>query len=272
MKIVFRGSIVAAFLFFLLSTAASGAEPGKLFLVSTGSGDLENLTIRAHRILTGADIYFAMRPETARKTFGNFIKDRPVYKAGHGLFTKHLRRGSKKETADLEKQARSVIRNAVAGGKTVAVLCSGDPTIFCPHTGFMTEFKDLHPAMIPGISSFNAANAALGRNITSGGNSRSVILTAAMGGGGKYKGPDTLEKLSETRSTMVFFTMGSTLSDVVVRLKTHYPGDTPMAIVFHAGYKDKERTVSATLDTIQERLGGGMLPFEHLIYVGDFLR
>ena len=271
MNTVFYRSILAVFLFFLLNTAAAGAAPGRLFLVSTGSGDLENLTLRAHRILTEANIYFSIRPESARKTLGALIGDKPVYNAGHGLFTQHLKRGPKKETRALEKQVRNVIRKAVSQGKTVAVLCSGDPTIFCPHTGFMTEFKELNPVMIPGISSFNAANAALGRNITSGGNSRSVILTAAMGGG-RYKGLDTLEKLSETRSTMVFFTMGATLSDVVARLKTHYPGDTPMAIVFHAGYMDKQRTVTATLDTIQDQAGTGTLPFEHLIYVGDFLR
>jgi precorrin-4 methylase len=136
----------------------------------------------------------------------------------------------------------------------------------------MTEFADLGPRMIPGISSFNAATAALGRSITSGGSSRSVILTAAMGSRGKYKGSDSLEKLAESRSTMVFFTMGSKLSEVVEKLKIHYPGDTPMAIVFHAGYRETENSVTATLDTILDKVDGDDLPFEHLIYVGDFLR
>ncbi len=284
MTTFFRGhlSLTTAFVFIfvLLSTATvtaktveGTADPaGHLYLVSTGTGELDNMTLRAHRILTEADIYFAMRPETARKMYADLIGDKPVYEAGHGLFTPHLRHGPKEKQELLENKARTIIRDAVTKGKNVAVLCSGDPTIFCPHTGFMTEFKDLTPTMIPGISSFNAANAALGRSITSGRTSRSVILTAAMGAGGKYKGTDSLKKLAESRSTMVFFTMGSRLSDVVTELKTHYPGDTPIAIVFHAGSRENENIVTATLDTIGDRVGSGKLPFEHLIYVGDFLR
>ena len=37
---------------------------------------------------------------------------------------------------------------------------------------------------------------------------------------------------------------------VVKQLKTHYPPNTPVALVQHAGYQDKERVIRATLDTI----------------------
>jgi precorrin-4 methylase len=87
-----------------------------------------------------------------------------------------------------------------------------------------------------------------------------------------YQGRDTLAKLAETRSTLVFFTMGMNLPEAVDQLKRHYPGDTPIAIVSHAGAADRQAVLQATLDTVLERLGGDKLPFEHLIYVGDFLR
>lgn len=61
------------------------------------------------------------------------------------------------------------------------------------------------------------------------------------------------------------------MEKVVEKLKTHYPPDTPIAIVLFAGYKDKEEIVQGTLDTILEKTKGEKLPFEHLIYVGDFL-
>ena len=252
--------------------AVKTSQSGHLYLVSTGIGDLDNMTLRAHRILTEADVYFTMSPERAKETYKELIGDKPVYKAGHGLFTTGMRRGPEKELSAMEKQARNVIRGAVTKGKTVAVLCSGDPTIFCPHTGFMKEFKDLDPQMIPGISSFNAASAALGRSITSGSKSHSVILTAGMGTREGYKGADTLEKLSESRSTMVFFMMRNNLPEAIQKLKTSYTGDTPIAIVSHAGYADTETIVMATLDTILERLDSENPPFEHLVYVGDFLK
>jgi precorrin-4 methylase len=70
---------------------------------------------------------------------------------------------------------------------------------------------------------------------------------------------------------MAFFTMFTELPAVVDKLKTHYPGDTPIAIVLYAGYRDKEEVILATLDTIIDTVKEKKLPFEHMIYVGDFL-
>jgi precorrin-4 methylase len=54
-------------------------------------------------------------------------------------------------------------------------------------------------------------------------------------------------------------------------LSRHYPGDTPVAVVFSAGYAAREKVIHGTLATIGDQLGRGRLPFEHLLYVGDFL-
>jgi precorrin-4/cobalt-precorrin-4 C11-methyltransferase len=61
------------------------------------------------------------------------------------------------------------------------------------------------------------------------------------------------------------------MEDVVNKLRTHYPPETPVAIVLFAGYKDREEIIQGTLDTILEKTKGRELPHEHLIYVGDFL-
>jgi len=98
----------------------------------------------------------------------------------------------------------------------------------------------------------------------------SVILTAAFMRE-EYGGPDSIEKLARHHATMVFFTMFLDLEKVVRKLKSHYPPDTPIAIVLFAGYRDKQRIIHGTLDTIMEKTKGEKLPFEHLIYVGDFL-
>lgn len=44
--------------------------------------------------------------------------------------------------------------------------------------------------------------------------------------------------------------MHTKFDELVAKLKTHYPANTPIAIVFYAGYKQKEHVVSARLDTI----------------------
>jgi precorrin-4 methylase len=41
--------------------------------------------------------------------------------------------------------------------------------------------------------------------------------------------------------------------------------------VFSAGYPEKEKVVRATLGSVLDRVGKDRLPFEYLLYVGDFL-
>ncbi|MFO7840293.1 MAG: SAM-dependent methyltransferase [Desulfosalsimonadaceae bacterium] len=129
-----------------------------------------------------------------------------------------------------------------------------------PNMWFMEVFEDLNPEIIPGVSSFNCANAALKKNIASGEHTRSIIMS---------NGKD-IGKLAEAKTSMVFFTMHLSLQEIVVNLKPHYGGDTPIAIVANAGYSDKEQICRGTLDTILEKTKGEKLPV-HLVYVGDFL-
>ncbi len=272
----------------------SKAPNGHLYLVSAGVGDPDNITVRAQKTIAEADIVFGM--ERMLERYADLLQGKETYEAGHGLFRPMRQRPSQdrpeaaqagqekhgaqdehrqrreEARATLEAQARKVIREAVNAGKTVAVLDSGDPSIYGPHTGYLTEFADLNPVVIPGLSSFNAANAALGRGITQGEQSRSVILTRTPGDPLDDTGLDTLKTLAESRSTMVFFTMRSKLPEFVARVKDAYPGDTPIAIVSNAGYQGRERVIEATLDSILEHIGDQELPFEHLIYLGDSLK
>lgn len=267
-------------------TAATEAPSGHLYLVSVGIGDPDNITVRAQKTIAEADIVFGMK-RYLRERYAGLLQGKEFHEAGHGLFqetrpnpsrnakTSEAKSGrveNMAERAALEEQARRVIREAVAAGKTVAILDYGDPTIYGPQAGYLREFADLDPVVIPGISSFNAANAALRRGITQGALSHSVILTHAPDAKIWGDGLDTLKTLAQSRSTMVFFTMRSSLPEFVARMKEEYPGDTPVAIVAHAGFLDKEKVIKATLDTILERVGDEALSFEHLIYVGDFLK
>ncbi|KMY66216.1 uroporphyrin-III methyltransferase [Desulfocarbo indianensis] len=278
-------------LMILLAAAAMVAAPGgaqdvqaaqgKLYLVGLGVGDLDNMTIRAHRVLTQADIIFGMKHDF--KQYAELFKGKELHEAGHLLFMEKSlqKRGRDKmppkrmppdKHQAMQEETRRIIREAVAAGKTVAVVSGGDPMLYGPHTGYLQEFADLKPEVVPGLSCFNAANAALQRGPNKGFVSHSVILTAAMTTSKGYKGKDTLAKLGETQSTMVFFTMRMNLPEVVAQLKESYPGDTPIAIVSYAGYQDREKVLVASLDTILEKTKGEKLPFEHLIYVGDFLK
>jgi precorrin-4/cobalt-precorrin-4 C11-methyltransferase len=269
--------IITIFITMLASAVPTSAQnptplKGRLCLISMGAGDRDNITVRAQKTVLAADV--VLTGKQLRRKFADLLQGKEVHEIGHALFKKNCPHHRKNPAAfePKERETRRLVREAVASGKTVAVLDSGDPTIYGAHIGFLSEFADFDPEVVPGLSSFNAANAALRRGVTGGIASRSVILTGGIGAIGGFNCKDTLSKLGETQSTMIFFTMRMKLPQVVKGLKLNYPGDTPVAIVCHAGYHDKEKVISATLDTILDTTKDMELPFEHLIYVGDFLK
>jgi precorrin-4/cobalt-precorrin-4 C11-methyltransferase len=236
-------------------------DKGRFYLVSVGIGDADNITIKAQKIIEQADIVFAM--DFIRDNFAVLLADKEIHDAGHGFFTKEKMNSAR---GDDEDRQRKIIRDAVANGKTVAVLDFGDPTLFSPQSGYLREFADLDPKVIPGISSFNAANAAIGMELT-GKYDRAVVLTDAMPGRDGVR--ERLTQLAATHSTLVFFTMRMDLANTVALLKSRYPGETPAVIVSHAGFAEKETVLRATLDTIVESAQG--IAWEHLLYVGPAL-
>lgn len=125
---------------------------------------------------------------------------------------------------------------------------------------FMEVFEDLTPEIVPGVSSFNCANAALKKSVAAGEKTRSIALSNGM----------DMEELAKAKTSMVFFTMHLSLQEIVSRLKPYYGGDMPIAIVGNAGYRDRECIYQGTLDTILDKTKGKDLPV-HLVYVGDFL-
>ena len=262
---------------FVQNACAKKQASTQLYLVSMGNGGTDNITLRAINTIKDSDIIFCGK--RTRDKFPILLQDKEIHDSGFGLFAIY---GKKPEEAKKNKRFKyeekikqlheitTIIRSAVKEGKVVSVLCSGDPTIYGPNMWYLEAFEDLDPEVIPGVSCFNAANAALRKGVTSGIKAHSVILTASFRRE-EYTGPDSIEKLARNQATMVFFTMFLDLEKVVEKLRTHYPPDTPIAIVCFAGYKEKEKIIHATLDTILEKTKEKKLPFEHLIYVGDFL-
>ena len=243
----------------------------RLLLISIGIGDPDNMTVRAQRALAGAEVVFCM-PGVGQRIQA-LLEGKEVHDAGHGLFTPLARRGKTGAEVDAqEAEVRRTLRQAANDGKTIAVLDYGDPCLYGPQAGYLREFQDLAPTVIPGISSFNAANAALARPLATRQGSNSVILATARQARPDYDGRDSLARLAETRPAMAIFTMGIDLPQVVSQLSLHYAGDTPVAIVAHAGAPEQQSVRYSTLDSLIHDAEAAPPPFEHLIYIGDFLR
>jgi precorrin-4/cobalt-precorrin-4 C11-methyltransferase len=263
-----------ALIFFQMCSVSHSliSEKGKpaLYLVSVGVGDPDLITVRAINTIKKSDVIVCR--EKTKKRFAEYLKEKEfldISLSGWRTYGRDCSRIEGKEKRitceqNSEKRAKLIfgIRSAIAAGKTVAVLGSGDLLIYGgPYRWYLEEFADLNPRIIPGVSCFNAANAALRKDVALGKETHAVVLTTVR----------EIEKLSKHHPTMVIFTMHTKFKDLVEKLQNLYPLQTPIAVVVYAGYKEKERLIKGRLNTILELVGDEKFPFEHLVYVGDFL-
>jgi len=270
MSLVYVGRDLAEAQFDKQAKPASGA--GKFYLVGTGPGDADLATLRALDLIKKADLIFAS--EKIAQRFEKELAGKTVVHGYHRLFPFY---GKACAEVSAQEQAREhmsceeyhrkqaelskLVRQAVSEGKTVAMLDSGDPLIYGPCSWTLKEFADIETEVVSGLSCFNAANAALGQGPTEGKTSHSVILASGW----------SVEKMAALQSTMVLFTMRTEFKTFIDALLKHYPADTPIAIVSSAGFAEKEAVIRGELGAILAQKGENALPFEYLLYVGDFL-
>ena len=258
---------------------AAMATRTQLYLVSMGNGDPDNITLRAVNTVKASDIIFCGKRMVEK--FPILLHGKEIHDSGFGIaaalgkdredYKNCHRKPDHGRAMEQLHRISKIVRDGVKAGKTISVLTSGDPSIYGPSIWYMDVFEDLNPEIVPGVSCFNAANAVLRKGVTYGQAAHSVILTATFGRADEYDGPDNIESLAKHQATMAFFTMFTDIEKVIDKLTIHYPKDTPVAIVQHAGYRDKETVIMGTLDTILTELKGEKPPFEYMIYVGDFL-
>jgi precorrin-4 methylase len=252
---------------------ASPTGKGKFYLVGTGPGDSDLATLKALKVIGEADLIFAH--QKIQERFSRYLSGKKVIDGYHRLFPFYGKKCSEVSEEDRARERMSceeyhkkqeefisLARAAMAEGKTVAMLDSGDPLVYGPCSWTLAALQDLNTEVVPGLSSFNAANAALRAGVTEGESSHSVILASGW----------SVEEMAVHQGTMVLFTMRTEFQKFIDGLSKHYPADTPVAIVQSAGYAEKEKVVHGKLGSIAKEMGGDKLPFEYLLYVGDFLK
>ncbi len=276
-KMLFGRKIWVIFLivFSLAFLSVQGRAAG-LYLVGLGPGDPDLATVKAIRLLQGADMIYTFGGDIHER-FAAYLKDKDVRELSFDIFTRHSFMkakgksiGSKADpSSDADRQRRSLfneIRQAVKGGKQVVFIDNGDPLIYGPWVGMLEELRDINPEVVPGVSSFNAGLAAIKRDGTWAPNTHSVILTTD-----RPHGQDSLEALAAHKCSMVIFTHRTKFEEIIHKLKTQYAATTPIAVVFYAGFKEKQSIVNGNLETIESKIYQETLPLEHIIFVGDFL-
>ncbi len=150
-------ALTAALEALLARHLAAEARPGRVDLVGAGPGDPELLTLRARRLLDGADVVIHDRlvPQAILDLARREALFVPVGKQGFGPSTPQAQIND------------AMIQHARAGAQVVR-LKAGDATVFA-RLDEETEALDaagIDWAVVPGITAASAAAAALGASLT----------------------------------------------------------------------------------------------------------
>jgi precorrin-4/cobalt-precorrin-4 C11-methyltransferase len=124
--------------------------------------------------------------------------------------------------------------------------------------------------VIPGVSSFTAAAAAIKKEFTLPSVSQTVILTRVEGRTPVPEKED-LEGLAAHKASMALFLSISMIDKVVDKLKRGYgAGTVPIAVIEKATWED-ERIIIGTLDDISQKVKEAGIKKTAQILVGEFI-
>ena len=164
-----------------------------------------------------------------------------------------------------------VIVAARAAKEDVARVHTGDPLVFGSTAEQMRQLDrfGIPFEIIPGVSSFTAAAAALGRELTLPELSQTVILTRAEGRTPMPEG-EKLADLARHQATLALFLSITLLREVADSLIPEYGSDCPVAVVHKASCPD-QKIVIGTLGDIHARVREAGIKTQSMIIVGRVL-
>ena len=229
------------------------ANNGKVYIIGAGPGDPELLTLKAKRIIDHADVIIYADSLVPEEIAGYAKPGAAVY-------------GSKEMALP---EIMQVTLQAVAEGKTVARIQSGDPSLYGATLEQMRilEMEGIDYEIIPGVSAAFAAAAVLKSELTVPEVSQTVIMTRVEGRVPMPEGED-LVSLARHGSTLVIFLSVTRMFRIANQLQeAGYPADTPVAVAYRVGWPD-EQIIRGTLTDIAQKVRDAKITLQALIIVG----
>ena len=227
----------------------------RVYIIGAGPGDPELLTLRGAELIARCPLVLYTGSLVPKEVVAHARPDAKVLdSAGMTL----------DEITALMLAARDAEQD-------VARVHTGDPTIFGSTAEQIRQLIEhgIEYEIVPGVSSFTAAAAALGRELTLPELSQTVILTRGAGRTPMPPGEE-LEDLARHRSTLVLFLSITLLGSVVRSLVPAYGEDCPVAIVHKATWPDQV-ILTGTLADIEDKVRVARINATAIILVGRVL-
>ncbi len=249
---------------------------GKFYIIGMGSAP-DLVTLRAIEAIRESDIVM-VENNYEKELWKDYIAGKEIWYCSHdfrvfygmdpGSARNEKMRAKAEYAAELRKQLMGRIRSALKEGKTVASLQSGDPMMY-GLTLFLEMLPENTPSeIVPGVGAFQCVSAAVKMSPPYGYDTSAVILTMADWPGRI----DTNEKLMETGTSMIFYTMLLDYAETFAQLQRHYPPDTPVAVVIDAGDRKNQKVIRSSVGSFLQEVDYKSFPAErHTLLVGKFL-
>lgn len=228
----------------------------KVYFIGAGPGDPELLTVKAQKIIQKAPVVIYAGSLVNPQVLEGHRPDAEIYDSA-GMCLDQIFR---------------IILRASLENKDVARVHTGDPSIY----GAIGEQIDwlkkqgIDYEVIPGVSSFCAAAAALKTELTAPDISQTIILTR-MGDRTPVPEKEDLAKLASHQATLVIFLSVHKIEELVSKLLDGgYPPQTPAAVVVRASWHD-ERKITATIGDLTQKVKEAGIRKTALIIVGQAL-
>lgn len=254
-------SVILVILTLFVPCSIMAQAKGKLYVVGMGPAGPDLTAPRALEIVEKADVLLCSPriPERFAAFSRTIDPSKIAFDPWKRVFDKkanELKRSDPGAWAEgverRRKEVQKFVLEKIKDGKTVVMMDGGDPCVYGPSLHYLLEGFD--PSLfevVPGIGAFNAAGAALKHSFTPE-DVRFVLLTSpqSLFGENWEKNDDILKDLSKYETTMVWYMSLRSIAKVVAKLKKYYASDMPIAIVYYAGYPDKEKVLKSCLENI----------------------
>ena len=233
---------------------------GKVYLTGAGPGDLELLTLKAHRIITQADVLIYDR--LANPEILTLTKE--------GCEQIYVGKKSGRHTLAQEKINQLIYEKSLQND-TVVRLKGGDPFVFGRggEEGIYLQKRGVAFEIIPGITSAISVPAYAGIPVTHREVARSFRVITGHRSTGALN-PEIEWESFQGGDTLIFLMGLHNLKQISSKLiEIGKPKDLPCAVI-SKGTTREQKVVVATLENIAKKAKG--LPTPALIIVGEVVK